>query len=232
MIRVLVADDEAIVRSGLRLILEGHEGIAVVAEATDGASAVDLARRHRPDVVLMDIRMPRVDGLEATRRLASDPATAQLRVLVLTTFDVDEYVFEALRAGARGFLLKEAPPEQLVAAIQLIAAEDALLAPARTRRLIEDHIRPRPESAREELASLTPREVDVLKLVARGLSNAQIADQLIVGENTVRTHLAHILSKLGVTTRVQAVVVAYESGLVRAGAGQRELPPGRSAAAQ
>ena len=220
MIRVVIADDEAIVRSGLRLILEGHEAISVVAEATDGARAIELVRRHRPDVVLMDIRMPRVDGLEATRRLAADPSTQEIRVLVLTTFDVDEYVFEALRAGARGFLLKEAPPEQLVAAIQLIAAEDALLAPARTRRLIEAHIRPRVAMSREELSSLTPREVEVLKLVARGLSNDQIADQLIVGENTIRTHLAHILSKLGVRTRVQAVVVAYESGLVRPGSGE------------
>jgi DNA-binding NarL/FixJ family response regulator len=217
VIRVVIADDEAIVRSGLRLILEGHEAISVVAEATDGARAIELVRRHRPDVVLMDIRMPHVDGLEATRRLAADPSTQEIRVLVLTTFDVDEYVFEALRAGARGFLLKEAPPEQLVAAIQLIAAEDALLAPARTRRLIEEHIRPPVEMSREELSSLTPREVEVLKLVARGLSNDQIADQLIVGENTIRTHLAHILSKLGVRTRVQAVVVAYESGLVRPG---------------
>jgi len=220
VIRVVIADDEAIVRSGLRLILEGHEAISVVAEATDGARAIELVRRHRPDVVLMDIRMPRVDGLEATRRLAADPSTQEIRVLVLTTFDVDEYVFEALRAGARGFLLKEAPPEQLVAAIQLIAAEDALLAPARTRRLIEAHIRPRVAMSREELSSLTPREVEVLKLVARGLSNDQIADQLIVGENTIRTHLAHILSKLGVRTRVQAVVVAYESGLVRPGSGE------------
>jgi DNA-binding NarL/FixJ family response regulator len=214
-IRVLIADDEAMVRAGLKLILERHDDMVVVAEARDGLEAVQFAQRCHPDVVLMDVRMPRLDGIEATRRLINDASAGTVRVVVLTTFDLDEYVFRALRAGASGFMLKEASPEQLVAAIRLVATGDALLAPARTRQLIMEHVRPAGGSSANVLSSLTARESEVLKLIARGLSNAQIAAALQVGETTVRTHVAHILSKLGVSTRVQAVVIAYESELVQ-----------------
>jgi DNA-binding NarL/FixJ family response regulator len=215
MIRVLVADDQAMVRAGLRLILEGQPDIEVVGEAADGEEAQVAARRDHPNVVLMDIRMPRLDGIAATRQLIEhDPA---LRVLVVTTFDADQYVFEALRAGASGFILKDSSPEQLVAAVRLIAAGDALLAPARTRRLIETQVRPQPSVETALIGTLTDREREVLVLMARGLDNGQIAAQLFVSEATVRTHVGHVLSKLEARSRVQAVVVAYESGLVRPG---------------
>ena len=215
MIRVLVADDQAMVRAGLRLILEGQPDIEVVGEAADGEDAQVAVRRDRPDLVLMDIRMPRLDGIAATRRLIEHhPA---LRILVVTTFDADHYVFEALRAGASGFILKDSSPEQLVAAVRLIAAGDALLAPARTRRLIEAHIRPQASFDTGLISTLTDREREVLVLMARGLDNGQIAAELFVGEATVRTHVGHVLSKLNARSRVQAVVVAYESGLVRPG---------------
>jgi DNA-binding NarL/FixJ family response regulator len=215
MIRVLVADDQAMVRAGLRLILESQPDIEVVGEAVDGEDALVAARRDRPEVVLMDIRMPRLDGLAATRKMIDQhPA---LRVLVVTTFDADQNVYEALRAGASGFILKDSSPEQLVAAIRLIAAGDALLTPARTRRLIESQVRPSPSVDGTLVGTLTDREREVLVLMARGLDNGQIGGALFVSEATVRTHVGHVLSKLDARSRVQAVVVAYESGLVRPG---------------
>jgi DNA-binding NarL/FixJ family response regulator len=215
MIRVLVVDDQAMVRAGLRLILDGQADIEVVGEAADGEEAQVAVRRDRPDLVLMDIRMPRLDGIAATRKLIEhDPA---VRVLVVTTFDADQYVFEALRAGASGFILKDSSPEQLVAAVRLIAAGDALLAPARTRRLIETQVRPKPTVDSSLIGTLTDREREVLVLMARGLDNSQIAAELFISDATVRTHIGHVLSKLNSRSRVQAVVVAYESGLVRPG---------------
>jgi DNA-binding NarL/FixJ family response regulator len=215
MIRVLVVDDQAMVRAGLRLILDGQADIEVVGEAADGEEAQVAVRRDRPDLVLMDIRMPRLDGIAATRKLIEhDPA---VRVLVVTTFDADQYVFEALRAGASGFILKDSSPEQLVAAVRLIAAGDALLAPARTRRLIETQVRPKPTVDSSVIGTLTDREREVLVLMARGLDNSQIAAELFISAATVRTHIGHVLSKLNSRSRVQAVVVAYESGLVRPG---------------
>ncbi len=214
MIRVLVADDQAMVRAGLRLIVEGQADIEVVGEAADGEVAQVAVRRDRPDLVLMDIRMPRLDGIAATYKLIeNDPA---LRILVVTTFDADQYVFEALRAGASGFILKDSSPEHLVAAVRLIAG-DALLAPARTRRLIEAQVRPQASFDTSLDGTLTDREREVLVLMARGLDNGQIASNLFVSEATVRTHVGHVLSKLDARSRVQAVVVAYESGLVRPG---------------
>ena len=217
MIRVLVADDQALVRGGFRMILDAQKDIEVVAEAEDGREALDKARELRPDVVLMDIRMPELDGLEATRRLLA--ADGDSHVLILTTFDADEYVYDAMKAGASGFLLKDVRPEQLADAVRTVAAGDALLAPAITRRLVEQFVRrPPPGSARPtELAQLTERELDVLVLVARGLSNNEIASALFLTEATVKTHLTHILAKLSLRDRVQAVVVAYESGLVQPG---------------
>jgi DNA-binding NarL/FixJ family response regulator len=213
-IKVLIADDQALVRTGFRKILESEPDLEVVAEAGDGGEAVEAALLLRPDVVLMDIRMPRLDGLEATRRLAG-----KTRVLVLTTFDVNEYVYEALRAGASGFLLKDAPADQLVTAIRVVAAGEALLAPSITRRLIEEFARRPPSNARPaELEALSPRELDVLRLIARGLSNAEIASELYVGDATVKTHVSRILQKLSLRDRVQAVVLAYESGLLQPGA--------------
>ena len=210
-IRVLIADDQAMVRAGLRLILESQPDMEVVAEAADGEEAVAAAVRHTPDVVLMDVRMPRMDGIEATRRLTTERSA---RVLVLTTFDVDEYVFKALQAGASGFLLKESSPEQLISAIQLVAGGDALVMPARTRRLIEAHYRPSGVAGPAAIGSLTSREAEVLIEVAGGLDNGAIGEKLHVSEATVRTHVTHILSKLEARSRVQAVVMAYESGLV------------------
>ena len=218
MIRVLVADDQALVRGGLVAILDAQDDTEVVGEAADGGAAVDEALRLRPDVVLMDVRMPNVDGIEATRRLAAHAGAP--RVLVLTTFDLDEYVYESLRAGAGGFLLKDAPPERLANAVRTIAAGESLLAPAVTRRLVERFVRrPPPDTARREtFAELTERELDVALLVARGLANAEIAGELFVSEATVKTHLTRILAKLGLRDRVQVVVLAYESGLVEPGA--------------
>ena len=217
MISVLVADDQALVRAGFRAILEEQDDLDVVGEAEDGGEAVAIARELRPDVVLMDVRMPGVDGIEATQRLLRDGDAP--RVLILTTFDLDEYVYEALKAGASGFLLKDAPRDQLVGAVRTVAAGDALLAPALVRRLIEDFVRRPAPGARSpaELDALTERELEVLTLVARGLANAEIATRLFVSEATVRTHVTHILAKLGLRDRVQAVVLAYESGLIRAG---------------
>jgi len=223
--RVLIADDQALVRAGFRMILEAQSDIEVVAEASDGEAAVRLARRHRPDVVLMDIRMPGLDGLAATRRLLA-PGTADAtaaapppRIVILTTFDLDEYVYAALQAGAAGFLLKDVSPEHLVGAVRTVAIGDALLAPSITRRLVERYARPQAalDAAPEALATLTPRETEVFRLLARGMSNAEIAATLVVSEATVKTHVAGILTKLDLRNRAQAVVLAYESGIVRVG---------------
>lgn len=217
-VRVLIADDQELVRTGFRMILKAEPDIDVVGEAADGAEAVELARRLRADVVLMDIRMPVVDGLEATRRLVA--ASGDTRVLILTTFDLNEYVYEALRAGASGFLLKDAPAAQLVTAVRVVASGEALLAPSITRRLIAEFARRPPLNNKpERMQELTPRELEVLRLVARGLSNAEIANELFVSDATVKTHVARILMKLDLRDRVQAVVAAYESGLVQPGAG-------------
>jgi DNA-binding NarL/FixJ family response regulator len=213
MIRVVLADDQALVRGGLRLILDAEPGIEVVGEAADGTEAVAIALATRPDLVLMDIRMPGLDGIEATRRLV--PQLGTTRVVILTTFDLDDYIVDAFRAGASGFLLKTAPPAQLVAAVHTVHAGEALLAPASTRRLIEQFARP-PERA-PALDRLTGREHDVLSLLARGLTNAEIAARLVVEPSTVKSHVASLLAKLGLRDRVQAVVFAYESGLVRPG---------------
>jgi DNA-binding NarL/FixJ family response regulator len=223
-LRILIADDQALVRAGFRMILEAQPDLEVVAEAADGEAAVRLTRRHRPDVVLMDIRMPGLDGLEATRRLLGPDATgaptsgSPPRIVILTTFDLDEYVYAALQAGAAGFLLKDVSPEHLVGAVRTVAVGDALLAPSITRRLVERYASPpaAPTVAPETLARLTARETDVLRLLARGMSNAEIAEQLVVSEATVKTHVAGILAKLDLRNRAQAVVIAYESGLVRA----------------
>ncbi len=219
MLKILMVDDQALMRTGFRMIMEAEPDLEVVGETADGLQAVELANRLRPDVVLMDIRMPRMDGVEATRRLAGSDLSDPLRVLVLTTFDLDEYVYGALRAGASGFLLKDTPPDQLIHAIHVVAAGDALLAPAVTRRLITEFAsRPNPSApAAAQLATLTARELEVLTLLARGLSNAEIAAQLVVGETTVKTHVGHILMKLQLRDRVQAVVLAYEHGLIRPG---------------
>ena len=215
--RVLIVDDQAVVRAGFRTILGTEPDLEVVGEAANGLDAVAAARRLQPDVVLMDIRMPGVDGLEAARRLAAD-ASCPARVLILTTFDLDEYVFTALQAGACGFLLKDATPDELVNAVRVVAAGDSLLAPAVTGRLIQEFARTwRPARHRPELDRLTARELEVLGLVARGLSNADVAATLVVGESTVKTHVNHLLSKLGVRDRVQLVILAYEAGLVRPG---------------
>jgi len=226
MIRVLLVDDQALVRAGFRMILDAETEIQVVGEATDGRDAIDQARALRPDVVLMDIRMPELDGLEATRRiLAAVDGDGGPKILMLTTFDLDEYVYEALRAGASGFLLKDTPPEQLVAAIHVIAEGDALLSPAVTKRVIGEFVRgggPKPEAQFPRLEDLTAREQEVLKLIARGLSNAEVAKELFVSETTVKTHVARILMKLGLRDRVQAVVLAYEAGVVSPG----ETPAG------
>ena len=220
-IKVLVVDDQGLVRAGFRMILEAQPDIEVVGEAADGLDAVDAARRLRPDVVLMDIRMPRLDGLEATRRLAGPGAADPVRVLILTTFDLDEYILSALRAGASGFLLKDLPREDLVAAVRVVAAGEALLAPRITRRLIEEFAR-RPAGADPDpaaLARLTAREREALELMARGLSNAEMAASLYVSEHTVKTHVGNVLAKLGLRDRIQAVILAYEVGVVQPGQG-------------
>jgi DNA-binding NarL/FixJ family response regulator len=220
VIRVLIVDDQSLVRTGFRMILEGEEDVEVVGEAADGAEALAAAEELAPDVVLMDVRMPNVDGLEATRRLL-DGKEQGPRVLILTTFDLDEYVYEALRVGASGFLLKDTPPEQLVEAIRVVSNGDALLAPTITRRVIEEFVRRPPYSVRApapELEALTTRELEMLRYVARGLSNAEIAKEAFVSETTVKTHIAHILMKLRLRDRVQAVVFAYENGVVAPGA--------------
>jgi DNA-binding NarL/FixJ family response regulator len=210
-IRVLVADDQSMVRAGFRMLLSGEDDIEVVAEASNGLEAVAQAARFHPTVVLMDIRMPQLDGLEATRRILAANDTA--RILILTTFDLDEYVYEALRAGASGFVLKDDPPEQLLAAIRVVAGGEALLSPAITKRVIRQFARmPRPEPPRQ-LDELTERELDVFRLVARGLSNAEIARELYISDTTVKTHITHILMKLNLRDRVQAVVLAHETGL-------------------
>jgi DNA-binding NarL/FixJ family response regulator len=218
-VRVVVADDQLLVRAGFRVLVDSAPDLEVTGEAGDGVEAVELARRERPDVVLMDIRMPRMDGLEATRRIVADELLAGVRVLVLTTFDLDEYVYQALRAGASGFLLKDTPPADLLAAIRVVAAGDALLAPRVTRRLIEEFAR-RPEPAAvapAALATLTDREREVLALVARGLSNAEIAERLFVSAATTKTHVSRVLAKLGARDRAQLVMLAYETGLVTPG---------------
>jgi DNA-binding NarL/FixJ family response regulator len=218
-IRVLVVDDQPLVRVGFRSILEGQPDIDVVGEAEDGVQAIDSVAATSPDVVVMDIRMPRMDGITATSAILASSATPP-RVLILTTFDHDEYVYEALRAGASGFLLKSSPPRELAGAIRTVAAGDALLAPDVTRRLIEDYVRrPRPAAARPAIPEgLTPREREVMSLIARGRSNAEIGAELFMAEPTVKTHVGRIFAKLGVRDRVQAVVLAYESGLVQPGA--------------
>jgi DNA-binding NarL/FixJ family response regulator len=216
---VLLADDQALVRAGFRALLDSQPDIRVVGEAADGVEAVELVRRRRPDIVLMDIRMPRMDGMEATRRITTDPELAGTRVVVLTTFELDEYVFGALRAGASGFLLKDVDPPDLLAAVRVVADGEALLAPRLTRRLIEafvEQARSAPPAIAEgdRLHDLTPREREVLTLVGRGLSNAEIADELVLSPLTAKTHVARLFSKLDARDRAQLVVVAYESGLV------------------
>ena len=213
-VRVVVADDQALVRTGFRMILTAG-GVDVVAEAATGAEAIEAVRRTRPDVVLMDVRMPELDGLEATRRILAGAAAAP-RIIILTTFDLDQYVYAALAAGASGFLLKDVTPEHLVAAVLMVQDGDALLAPAITRRLVRRFARRDPQAAtlHRDLATLTPRETEVLRLLARGLSNAELAAELHLSEATVKTHVARILAKLALRDRVQAVVVAYRTGLV------------------
>jgi DNA-binding NarL/FixJ family response regulator len=210
-IRVLIADDQSMVRAGFRMLLAGEEDIEVVAEASNGLEATAKAERYDPTVVLMDIRMPELDGLEATRRILGAKPTA--RILILTTFGLDEYVYEALTAGASGFVLKDDPPEQLIAAVRIVAAGDALLSPAITKRVIKQFTRITRPAPPKELDELTPREQEILRLIADGLSNAQIGQQLYISETTVKTHVTHILQKLGLHDRVQAIVLAHQTGM-------------------
>jgi DNA-binding NarL/FixJ family response regulator len=214
--RILIVDDQALVRAGFRLVLESQKDFDVVGEAADGDEAVDAARRLKPDVVLMDVRMPHTDGLEATRRILQNGSP--IRIVMLTTFDLDEYVYAALRAGACGFLLKDVTPDRLIDAVRLVKSGDALLAPSITRRLIERYAtRGGPSTLQRDIESLTEREAGVLRLMARGLANQEIGRELFVSEATVKTHIAHIFDKLGVNNRVQAVIAAYQSGLVKIG---------------
>jgi DNA-binding NarL/FixJ family response regulator len=226
-IRVLVADDQSMVRAGFRMLLGGEDDIEVVAEASNGLEAVDKAARYQPTVVLMDIRMPELDGLEATRRILAADDSA--RILILTTFDLDEYVYEALRAGASGFVLKDEPPEQLLDAIRTVAGGQALLSPAVTKRVIEKFTRMPHRAPPGALEDLTERELDVFRLIARGLSNAEIGQELFISETTVKTHITHILQKLDLRDRVQAVVLAYETGLFDSGARPKGDAGGTSA---
>ncbi|MFI1796211.1 response regulator [Streptomyces sp. NPDC020379] len=224
-IKVIIVDDQAMVRAGFAALLAAQSDIDVVGDAPDGRQGVELSRRAHPDVVLMDVRMPEMDGLEAARQLLDPPpgVTHRPKVLMLTTFDVDDYVYEALRAGASGFLLKDAPPADLISAVRVVAAGEALLAPSVTRRLIADFARQRPARRRDpalRLRGLTPRETEVLELIARGLSNQEIAASLVVAEQTVKTHIGRVLAKLGLRDRAQAVIFAYESGLVAPGDGR------------
>ncbi|MFC5665899.1 response regulator [Kitasatospora misakiensis] len=218
--RVLVVDDQVLLRGSFRILVENEPGLTAVGEAGDGAEAVELARLHRPDVVLMDVRMPVMDGIEATRRICGSPEAAGVRVLILTTFDLDEYVYAALRAGAAGFLLKDSPPAEVLAAIRVVAAGDSLLAPSVTRRLIEEFTR-RPASGRGPtvLAGVTEREHEVLELIARGLSNHEITARLHLSMGTVKTHIGRLLAKLAARDRAQLVIAAYESGVVSASGG-------------
>ncbi|CDR10190.1 MULTISPECIES: response regulator [Streptomyces violaceusniger group] len=222
-IKVIIVDDQAMVRAGFAALLAAQSDIDVVGEAPDGREGVEVSRRSHPDVVLMDVRMPEMDGLEAARQLLDPPrgVTHRPKVLMLTTFDVDDYVYEALRAGASGFLLKDAPPADLISAVRVVAAGEALLAPSVTRRLIADFARQRPAPRRDGPAlrrsGLTPRETEVLELIARGLSNQEIAESLVLAEQTVKTHIGRVLAKLGLRDRAQAVIFAYESGLVTPG---------------
>jgi DNA-binding NarL/FixJ family response regulator len=221
MIKVLIADDQALVRTGFRMILDAEADIEVTGEAADGLEAITAAKSARPDVILMDVRMPNMNGIEATRQLVDKDDVEPIRILILTTFDLDEYVYDALRAGASGFLLKDAPPEELVHAVRVIERGDALIAPSITKRLIEE-ISQRPAQQGpppETLETLTQRELEVLQLMARGLSNHEIAQELFVSDTTVKTHVGRVLMKLGLRDRVQAVVLAYESGVVRPGVG-------------
>ncbi|MEU7658438.1 response regulator [Streptomyces lincolnensis] len=228
VLRAVIADDQALVRTGFGMILAA-DGIEVTAEAADGAQAVAAVRRTRPDVVLMDIRMPGMDGIEATGRILADKEAAGTRVIILTTYDLDHYVYAALTAGASGFLLKDVTPEHLVAAVRLVQSGDALLAPSITRRLIERFAHreeARPAAAHRDLSGLTPRELEVLRLLGTGLSNAELAERLFLSPTTVKTHIGRILSKLELRDRVQAVVLAYETGLVTPGGPAGEVAPG------
>lgn len=217
-ISVLIVDDQAMVRAGFRMLLEAEPDVQVVGEAEDGAVAVTAVRSLKPDVVLMDIQMPVMDGLEATRHIVAEQSKVPTRVLILTTFERDEYIFESLRSGASGFILKNAPPEDLVKAIRVVAEGDALLAPSVTRRIIAEFAKkPMTKTYEEEMKRLTEREIEVLRLVARGKTNEEIASELIIGESTVKTHVSNLLTKLDLRDRVQAVVFAYEGGLVQSG---------------
>jgi DNA-binding NarL/FixJ family response regulator len=226
-LRILLVDDHALARTGFRMVLDAEPDLEVVGEAADGRQAIDSAARLRPDVVLMDVRMPQLDGIAATRAIVGADRAAPPRVLILTTFDLDEYVYDSLAAGASGFLLKDVGPEQLVAAIRVVARGDALLAPSVTRRLIDELVQAgrRKVAPPSELGSLTPRELEVLGLVAEGLANSEIAARLFVEETTVKTHVSRLLAKLGLRDRVQAVILAYEIGLVH-GSGQRPADRG------
>jgi DNA-binding NarL/FixJ family response regulator len=219
-IRILIADDQSLVRTGFRMILDAEPDLDVVGEAVDGREAVDKAKAAKPDVILMDIRMPELDGIEATRRIVTDGGEEAPKILMLTTFDLNEYVYEALRAGASGFLLKDVPAEQLADGVRVVAAGEALLAPSVTRRLLAEfaQVRPRDAAPPPAFDELTPRELEVFRLIARGLSNAEVAQELIVSETTVKTHVARVLMKLGLRDRIQAVVLAYESGIIQPGA--------------